>query len=71
MFNATKMKKVCRPIRIVLGTALIAVGYFTGNHWFYLGGLPLVAGLFDFCPACYFGTCDIPQKKQYKVRNIF
>ena len=63
MFNATKMKKVCRPFRIVLGAVLIAVAYFTGNAWFYLGALPLVAGLFDICPACMIGTCDIPVKK--------
>jgi hypothetical protein len=47
-----KFRSFCRPVRIVLGLILIAVGYFTGNMWFYLGVIPLVMGLVNFCPLC-------------------
>jgi len=58
--NAKKMAKFCRPFRIVLGLGLIAAGYYTGIQWFYLGVLPLVAGLVGFCPACAItGQCTI------------
>ncbi|WP_457606214.1 YgaP family membrane protein [Nitratifractor sp.] len=58
--NAKKMAKFCRPFRIVLGLALIAAGYYTGIKWFYLGILPLIAGIVGFCPACAVtGQCTI------------
>jgi len=55
-----KMRKVCRPFRIVIGLILIGVGFFTGNAWFYLGVIPLIAGLTNFCPACILSKkCDL------------
>lgn len=55
-----KFRQVCRPIRIVLGLALIATGFITGNAWFYLGVAPLIAGLVNFCPLCIITKkCDI------------
>ena len=50
--NINTMRKVCRPIRIVVGLALIGYGYYSGIVWFYLGVIPLIAGLANFCPAC-------------------
>lgn len=50
--DAIKVSKVCRPFRIVLGVILIAIGLYTGNAWFYLGIIPLIAGLANFCPLC-------------------
>ena len=50
--NAKKMAKFCRPFRIVLGLVLIGVGVYTGIKWFYLGIIPLIAGIVGFCPAC-------------------
>jgi hypothetical protein len=50
--NAKKMAKFCRPFRIVLGVALIIAGFVTGIKWFYLGVIPLIAGIVGFCPAC-------------------
>jgi hypothetical protein len=47
-----KIKKTCRVIRIVLGISLIGVGFYLSNPWFYLGIIPLVAGLANFCPIC-------------------
>ena len=61
--DINKIKKVCRPIRIVLGLALIAVGVVTENNWFFLGVIPLIAGLADFCPLCIITKkCDLPEK---------
>ena len=58
--NAKKMAKFCRPFRIVLGLALIGTGYYTGIKWFYLGVIPLIAGIVGFCPACAVtGQCTI------------
>jgi 4-hydroxybenzoate polyprenyltransferase len=50
--DAKKMMKICRPIRIVLGIALLTAGFITENDWFALGIIPLIAGLVGFCPAC-------------------
>ena len=47
-----KMKKICKPVRMTLGAALIATGFITGIAWFYLGIIPFIAGAVDFCPAC-------------------
>ncbi|MDD2791087.1 MAG: DUF2892 domain-containing protein [Sulfurimonas sp.] len=57
-----KIRKFCRVFRIIIGLALIATGIITGNYWFYLGVLPLAAGLLNFCPLCIFSKkCDLPE----------
>ncbi len=61
--DVNKIRKVCRPIRIVLGLSLIAVGVVTGIKWFYLGVFPLIAGLANFCPLCIITKkCDVETK---------
>jgi hypothetical protein len=50
--DAKKLAKVCKPFRVILGAGLIVTGFITGNNWFYLGVIPLIAGLIGFCPAC-------------------
>ncbi|QOR62746.1 DUF2892 domain-containing protein [Sulfurovum sp. ST-21] len=61
--DVNKIRKVCRPIRIVVGLTLIGAGVYTGNQWFYLGIIPLIAGLANFCPLCIITKkCDIPAK---------
>ena len=58
--DVNKIRAVCRPIRIVLGLALIGAGVYTGITWFYLGVIPLIAGLSNFCPLCIITKkCDI------------
>jgi hypothetical protein len=54
-----KIRKFCRPFRIVMGLALISAGFFVGleeeqfyNMWFALGVVPLMAGITNFCPLC-------------------
>jgi hypothetical protein len=59
-----KIRKFCRVFRIILGTVLIITGVITGVFWFYLGVLPLVAGIANFCPLCIIsGKCDITPKQ--------
>ena len=58
-----KFRNLCIPFRIVLGLVLIARGYFTGNAWFYLGVIPLIAGLADFCPLCIISKKCTPKMK--------
>jgi len=63
-----KIRKICRPIRIVLGLALILTGIMTGIVWFYLGIIPLIAGLTNFCPLCIISKkCDLPQDSESKL----
>lgn len=50
--NYDKIRKNCRIIRIIVGLVLIATGFITGNGWFYLGVIPLIAGVVNFCPLC-------------------
>jgi hypothetical protein len=47
-----KIRAFCRPFRILIGLVLIAIGFFIDNVWFYVGVIPLIAGLVDFCPVC-------------------
>ncbi len=65
--NVNKIKKVCRPIRIVLGLGLITTGVITGIVWFYLGIIPLIAGLANFCPLCIITKqCDLEDAPKTK-----
>lgn len=50
--NFNKIKAFCSPFRIVVGVILIGIGVYTQNEWFYLGVLPLIAGVTKFCPLC-------------------
>ncbi len=53
-----KIRAFCRRFRIIIGIILIIVGVYTGFVWFYLGVIPLLAGIFDICPLCKFsGKC--------------
>ncbi len=52
MTKYDKIKKTCRKIRLVLGVVLIGAGIYLENYWFYLGVIPLIAGITNFCPIC-------------------
>lgn len=59
-----KIRKFCRKFRIAIGIILIGAGIYTGIVWFYLGVIPLIAGLADFCPLCIISKkCDTPENK--------
>jgi len=54
-----KIRAFCSPFRIVLGLALIGYGIYSGNNWFFLGVIPLIAGVTKFCPLCIISKkCD-------------
>jgi len=60
-----KIRKFCRVFRIILGISLIAAGVVTGIVWFYLGVIPLIAGITNFCPLCLITKkCDLPQNQE-------
>jgi len=59
-----KLKLNSRTFRITFGVILIAIAIFTGNSWFYLGVIPLIVGITNFCPACVIlKKCDINRGK--------
>lgn len=47
-----KIRRICRPIRIIVGIVLITIGVIIQNPWFFLGVIPLLAGVVNFCPLC-------------------
>ncbi len=47
-----KIKRFCRPIRMVIGMGLITAGMATGIVYFYLGVIPFFMGAADICPLC-------------------
>lgn len=52
-----------RKIRIGLGV-IITVGSLIAGSSFYLPGLILIiTGVFNLCPACNNGSCEIKPKK--------
>ena len=63
-----KIRSFCRPFRIVIGVVLIAAGFFTGIYWFYLGVIPLIAGLVDFCPLCIISKKCTPKNLQEEAK---
>lgn len=62
--NIQKIRSFCSPFRVVIGTVLVGYGIYSGNAWFYLGAIPLIAGLVNFCPLCKItGECDLVGRK--------
>jgi hypothetical protein len=62
-----KIRNFCRKFRIFIGIVLIGAGVFTGIYWFYLGIIPLIAGLVDFCPLCMITKkCSIKTSQENK-----
>ncbi len=63
--NYNKIRKFCRVFRIFIGLALIATGVITGIFWFYLGVIPLLAGIANFCPLCIITKkCDLSENSE-------
>jgi len=68
--NVEKIRKFCRPFRIVMGLGLIATGIIIENNWFFLGVVPLIAGITNFCPLCIITKkCDLPQNTEKEEEN--
>ena len=47
-----EIRKRKKLLRITSGVILILIGIITNNVWFYLGVIPLIVGITNFCPAC-------------------
>ena len=64
--DLNKVRSFCRVFRIILGLVLIAIGVFQlgaedGSLLWFLGVIPLIAGLVNFCPLCLITKkCDLP-----------
>lgn len=43
-----KIRSFCRKFRITIGLIAIAIAILFSNPWWYLGIIPLIAGLADF-----------------------
>ena len=60
-----KIRSFCKSFRIILGSAVLVIGYLLGDGgldlgWWYLGLLPLMSGLVNFCPICIISKkCDL------------
>ena len=55
-----KIRAACGPIRMTVGVLLVVTGFVTGNPWFFLGVIPFIAGVTNFCPLCMITKqCDI------------
>ena len=60
MMNVVKIRSFCRIVRVSIGAGLVGYALGSGNWWFYLGILPLAAGILNFCPLCLITKqCDI------------
>ena len=64
-----KIQQVPRTYRIIIGLIAIAIGYFSNDgaliwSWWYLGILPLIIGLTNYCPLCALtNKCSIGSKR--------
>ena len=53
-----------RMLRILIGAGLIGYGFYSQNYWFFLGLIPLITGLVNWCPmesmlgGCKDGECS-------------
>jgi hypothetical protein len=52
-----KIRSFCRKFRIIVGVVILTIGFLLGDGslnlgWWWLGLLPLIAGIVDFCPTC-------------------
>ncbi|SFV61442.1 redox-active disulfide protein 2 [hydrothermal vent metagenome] len=50
---------ISRILRVLVGLGLIGYGVYSANAWFYLGVLPLLTALINWCPfESKVGGCD-------------
>ena len=71
--NVNKIRSVCRVVRIVVGLALVGYGITSvlnatpeapANYLWFLGAIPLIAGIINFCPLCIITKqCDLPESE--------
>ena len=64
-----KIRSFCRKFRIIIGLVILTIGFLLGDGslnlgWWWLGLLPLIAGIIDFCPICIFSKKCTPKNLQ-------
>lgn len=62
----TNIGSIDRLLRVIVGLAVLGLGYYHQTWWGLLGLLPLLTAVVRFCPAYVpFGlsTCARPNKK--------
>ncbi len=63
--DLNKVRSFCRVFRIFIGLVLIGVGVIQagtvgGSALWFLGAIPLIAGIVNFCPICIITKkCDV------------
>lgn len=69
MYVLDKISSLSRRSRIIIGVVSIAIGYILSDatlswSWWYLGVLPLIIGLTNYCPLCSLtNKCSIGSKR--------
>jgi hypothetical protein len=61
----TNIGPIDRTIRIIIGAAALATGYFLNSWWGLVGLLPIVTAIVRFCPAYLplgLNTCPTDRK---------
>lgn len=56
--------KTDRLLRIIIGLVILVLGYIYSNWWGLIGLIPLLTGLFRWCPA--YLPCKISTDKSEK-----
>jgi hypothetical protein len=63
----TNVGSIDRTLRIIVGVAIIATGFFLNSWWGLIGIVPILTGLIRVCPAYYplgINTCGTPPAKK-------
>jgi hypothetical protein len=47
----TNVGSIDRALRIIVGLAVLGAGYYYQSWWGLVGLVPLLTGIFRFCPA--------------------
>lgn len=56
--STNKFSTIFRGLKIVGGLIAISYAVYSGNHTFFLGVIPFVAGIINFRPICFItGKC--------------
>ena len=55
-----EIKNILEITKISVGLGLLIQAFYSGNYWFYLGIIPLVAGVLNYC------AISLLQKKNKK-----
>ena len=59
-----------RFLRIVLGLGILGAGYYFKNWWGLIGILPVLTGVFRFCPAYLpFGLSSLAKNSSQEVKS--